>query len=198
VVRGSAGAERPRRPGRRPATAALVALSVLLAGSGLALLVLARGGSRPGPPAPVVSSAGASPSATVPAEVRASALPRSRPVRIVVPAIGVDARLSVVGLTADGTIETPSLGRDSPPAWYRYLPTPGENGPAVIIGHVDSARWGPAVFYRLGELGPGDRITIIRRDGRPAVFAVQSVVSVPSRGSRAGRCTGRSRIRPCG
>ncbi|MFD0538121.1 sortase domain-bontaining protein [Actinomadura luteofluorescens] len=58
--------------------------------------------------------------------------------------------------------------------WYRLGAAPGSRGAAVIIGHVDSAR-GPAVFYRLGELRPGDRASVLRADGRTAVFRVDSV-----------------------
>jgi sortase (surface protein transpeptidase) len=58
--------------------------------------------------------------------------------------------------------------------WYTRGPTPGSLGPAVIAGHVT---WNlvPAVFYRLGELRPGDRVQVIRRDGQTAVFAVLKV-----------------------
>jgi sortase (surface protein transpeptidase) len=58
--------------------------------------------------------------------------------------------------------------------WYIRGPTPGSLGPAVIAGHVT---WNqvPAVFYRLGQLRPGDRVQVMRRDGQTAVFAVLRV-----------------------
>jgi sortase (surface protein transpeptidase) len=46
--------------------------------------------------------------------------------------------------------------------WFTGGPMPGQLGPAVIAGHVDS-RTGPAVFHRLRDLRPGDQIRV--RDG---------------------------------
>ena len=63
--------------------------------------------------------------------------------------------------------------------WYRFSPTPGEIGPAVIVGHVDSAADGPSVFFRLGSLHHGDLIQVARADGTTAVFAVDSVHLYP-------------------
>ncbi len=94
---------------------------------------------------------------------------------IAIPAIGVSSPLEVVGLNADGTIEVPPLyQRPSRAAWYKYSPTPGEIGPAVIVGHVDDYE-GPAVFFRLGALRPGDRVSIELRDGDVASFRVDAV-----------------------
>jgi sortase (surface protein transpeptidase) len=64
-------------------------------------------------------------------------------------------------------------------AWYRYSPTPGEIGPSVIIGHVDSAKRGPSVFFTLGALKPGQRIEVARADGTTAAFGIDSVESFP-------------------
>ena len=62
-------------------------------------------------------------------------------------------------------------------AWYRYSVTPGQQGPSVIIGHIDSAENGPSVFYRLGELAPGDAVTVTREDGRTVPFTVYATRS---------------------
>lgn len=107
---------------------------------------------------------------------RTAVLPSSPPTALAIPAIGVAAALVRLGQAADGTIEVPAPGPgyDSP-GWYRYSPTPGSLGPAVIVGHLDSARSGPSVFYRLGELRSGDAISVSRSDGTVAVFAVQEV-----------------------
>jgi sortase (surface protein transpeptidase) len=91
-----------------------------------------------------------------------------------------------LGLLPDGRPAVPPLGRRSPAGWLTALASPGEVGPAVIIGHVDSARDGPAVFFRLGSLRPGDRILVDRADGRRVEFAVTSVVTV----AKAGVCPG--------
>jgi sortase (surface protein transpeptidase) len=44
----------------------------------------------------------------------------------------------------------------------------------VIIGHIDSVR-GPAVFYRLRLLHPGQRVYVRQASGRLAIFQVTSV-----------------------
>jgi Sortase domain len=62
--------------------------------------------------------------------------------------------------------------------WYRLGPRPGERGPAVIVGHVDS-REGPAVFFRLGQLRRGDRIVVGQDGGAAAAFAVERVERHP-------------------
>jgi sortase (surface protein transpeptidase) len=62
--------------------------------------------------------------------------------------------------------------------WYRRGAAPGEQGPAVIAGHVDS-RSGPAVFFRLDELAPGDRVEVDRSDGKAFGYRVVSVESHP-------------------
>ena len=49
----------------------------------------------------------------------------------------------------------------------------------MIVGHVDSVRSGPGVFYRLGQLRPGDTVRVARGDGLTVVFTVQSVERVP-------------------
>jgi len=59
-------------------------------------------------------------------------------------------------------------------AWYKYSVTPGQAGTAVIEGHVDSYQ-GPAVFYRLGALRPGNDIDVTLADGIKAVFRVTGV-----------------------
>ena len=95
----------------------------------------------------------------------------SRPVSIAIPAVGVDARVVPVGLGSDGAMEVPEVDLAG---WYQLGPRPGERGPAVIVGHVDS-RQGPAVFFRLGQLSQGDRIVVGRDGGAAVAFAVERV-----------------------
>lgn len=64
------------------------------------------------------------------------------------------------------------------PGWFRLGPAPGQLGSAVILGHVDSFR-GPAVFFRLGDLRPGDSVSVSRSDGTIARFLVVSVATYP-------------------
>jgi hypothetical protein len=107
-------------------------------------------------------------------------LPRSEPVSIDVPAIGVHSSLQYLGLTAQGTLEVPAPGPHyNEAAWYKYSPAPGSLGPAIIIGHVDSAAQGPSVFFNLGDLRPGDKVLVSRTDGLVAVFKVDAVRRYP-------------------
>lgn len=102
------------------------------------------------------------------------ALVPSRPVRIAIPALGVQARIRPVGLDSDGAIAAPPMRRADQAGWYEDGPTPGQDGPAVIVGHVDD-RDGPAVFHRLATVRPGTRIEITRRDRHVATFQVTRV-----------------------
>ncbi|MEJ1201064.1 MULTISPECIES: class F sortase [unclassified Streptomyces] len=106
----------------------------------------------------------------------AAALPRSAPTQVTVPAIGVSSALEDLGRDGNGAMQTP---RDPDLAgWYTPGPAPGQRGPAVIAGHVtwDGDR---SVFYRLGELAPGDTVTVDREDGRTAIFTVDRVEQYP-------------------
>ncbi len=100
-------------------------------------------------------------------------LPASEPVALDIPAIDVHSRNIVdLVLADDGSIEVPS--EPSAPGWFSPGPSPGQLGPAVIAGHVDSTQ-GPAVFYRLGAMQDGDRITVTRADSSAATFVVDRV-----------------------
>ena len=109
-------------------------------------------------------------------EARGPVLPRSKPVTLDIPSIGVHSDVQYLGQTSEGALETPAPGpRYNDAAWYRYSPTPGSLGPAIMLGHVDSAADGPSVFFRLGELEPGDRVAVTRADDSVAVFVVDEV-----------------------
>lgn len=110
---------------------------------------------------------------------RGQILDRSLPTHLSVPAIGVNSDLKQIGLDTTGQIQTPPLVRDSHAYWLTVSPTPGQLGPSTIIGHVDSASYGPGVFFRLGALRQRDIISITRADGTVAVFEVERVVQYP-------------------
>jgi Sortase domain len=102
-------------------------------------------------------------------------LPRSLPLSVDIPAIGVHSKLLHLGINANGTMQVPPLNtRAGEAAWYKYSVAPGQIGASVIEGHVDSYL-GPAVFFRLGALHPGDRIDVTLADGVTAVFRVTGV-----------------------
>lgn len=109
-------------------------------------------------------------------------LARSLPVSISIPVIGANSRLLYVGLNPDGTIQVPPL--NDPPltneaAWYKYSPTPGQPGPSIIEGHVDSLSGGPSVFFRLGALKPGDLVYVTLADRQVAEFKITGVRLYP-------------------
>jgi sortase (surface protein transpeptidase) len=96
-------------------------------------------------------------------------------VRLRIPAIGVDAPLERLGLEPDGTITAPHRWADA--GWYQDGPRPGQPGPAVLLGHVDS-RTGPAVFARLAALPAGAVVLVDRTDGTTVRFRVQGRLQV--------------------
>jgi hypothetical protein len=91
------------------------------------------------------------------------------PVRLRIPSKRIDTALQRLGLAADGTIAAPSEWQVA--GWYDQGPRPGQKGPAVIVGHIDS-RSGPAVFFRLPELKRGEVVYVDRADGSTARFRV--------------------------
>jgi sortase (surface protein transpeptidase) len=102
-------------------------------------------------------------------------LSRSVPVSVDIPAIGVNSRLLRLGIDADGVIAVPSLYTEAnEAAWFKYSATPGQIGASVIEGHLDSLG-GPAVFFRLGALRPGDTVNVSLADGVTAVFRITGV-----------------------
>jgi hypothetical protein len=108
-----------------------------------------------------------------------AALGVAPPVRLDIPAIGVATRLVRLGVEPDGAMQVP--GDFATAGWFAGGPVPGELGPAVIAGHVDS-RTGPAVFSRLRELRPGDQIRVVRADRLVVRFRVESLASYPKAG----------------
>lgn len=98
----------------------------------------------------------------------------SRPVRIAIPSIKVDAPVTRVGLAADGSIAVPPLQRHNEAGWFDQGPTPGQFGPAIIVGHADT-KTGPSIFHDVAKLRPGARVEVTRRDRSVAVFRVNSV-----------------------
>ncbi|MDM7990669.1 class F sortase [Arthrobacter sp. zg-Y877] len=99
-------------------------------------------------------------------------LTASKPVSLTIPSAGVDSTLLHLGLREDGALEVPPVPPGSPASWYTGSPTPGERGPAVLLGHVNATGGGAGVFANLRSLKPGDRIEIAREDGTTAVFTV--------------------------
>ncbi|WP_442812821.1 sortase domain-containing protein [Streptomyces sp. NBC_01343] len=95
-----------------------------------------------------------------------------------IPAAGVDTGpLLKPGPSADGSVEVPSVADGDRIGRYSEGVTPGETGPAVLIGHFDTVR-GPAVLRDVAKILPGDEITVARADGAAAVFRVRALEQV--------------------
>ena len=151
----------------RPSADALLAAGVL---------VVALAGCSDAPPAaapatatsptPSPSAAASEPAFTAVREVARAALP----VRLRIPSLGVDAPVGPVGKAADGTVEVPTRWEDV--GWYDGGARPGEDGPAVLLGHVDS-KAGPAVFARLPQAPPGTVVEVVGDDGAVSRWRVE-------------------------
>jgi hypothetical protein len=162
-------APQPPPRGRGRVRLAGLAGGSLVFGGAVAILVALL--AQQHAPSPAASAAGR----VGPDGAKEQALHQSPPVAVSIPAIGVKSKLLHLGLNKDGTIQVPDLNTSAnEAAWYKYSATPGQIGTSVIEGHVDSYG-GPAVFYRLGALRPGNRVSVALADGITAVFRVTGV-----------------------
>lgn len=91
--------------------------------------------------------------------------------RISIAKIDASSTLVPLGLNPDRTVEVPPVSRPEQAGVYANGPTPGDPGPAVILGHVNGGGR-PGIFARLSELAPGDDVAVVRPDGRTATFRV--------------------------
>ncbi|MET7392254.1 class F sortase [Dactylosporangium sp. NPDC005572] len=156
-----------RADGTWRGTTALALIATVVCGVSLVGTSFA-GTSEPPPfvPAAVGASTGSATQAPAPA---------SAPVRLAIGAIGVDAPVRSVDVDRNGMLEAPPLATPREVGWYKRGPTPGEAGNSVLVGHVDTAASGPAVFYELGRLKVGDEVNVTRVDGSAVSFRVDSV-----------------------
>lgn len=109
--------------------------------------------------------------------ISANVAPGDYPARLRVPALGIDANVQQTGLTAAGAMGTPTNFTDV--AWYKYGPVPGQNGDAVIDGHVDNGLSLAGVFKHLGDIKVGDDIYVDTKDGRTLHFVVNDIEIYP-------------------
>ncbi len=110
---------------------------------------------------------------------RGPILDAATPTSLSIPSIGVKGSLLDLGLASDNTVQVPPQTPHAKAGWFHDSPAPGQLGPAVILGHVDSAKYGPGVFFKLGALRPGATVSVTRSDHKVAVFRVDRVVSYP-------------------
>ncbi|GAA3633614.1 class F sortase [Lentzea roselyniae] len=109
---------------------------------------------------------------TTPTAGVARGLPPSEPTEVRIPKIGAKSSLVPLGLNPDETIEVPPVEQPMQAGWYKLARTPGEPGPAVLLGHVDGNKQ-PGIFFRLKELAEGDEVEVSRKDGTTAKFRVR-------------------------
>jgi sortase (surface protein transpeptidase) len=188
-----------------------LAIALVLVGTGSLFLGL-KGHEQPLPgpasaprtshPRPTAEGNGAATttSTTEPAAALEQFALRSTPVQLRVPAIGLQVSLSTLGLNTNGTVQVPTNIQQ--PGWYRLGPSPGQDGSAVILGHVDSYQ-GPAVFFKLRSLVPGDLVDVNLADGASAQFkvayvAMYSKTSFPDQQVYAGHGSSTLQLVTCG
>lgn len=164
------------RGGRRgpTAVATLVAMLAMLAMVGFGLAMAAgtssSGAGGRGAPAPDSMSPTATPTPTPSTTV----LGRSKPVRLAVPAMDLDGRVSKIGLRKDKrTLQLPPKPKRA--AWYDRSASPGQIGPTVVVGYISAGPGRPGVFRRLDELKKGHAIYLTRSDGVLAAYQVDAV-----------------------
>ncbi|MDR7083609.1 hypothetical protein J2X01_002904 [Arthrobacter ginsengisoli] len=127
-------------------------------------------------PSSVASSATAGPAessaaqSSDPATTQSPVMAASPPVSLNIPSIREQSTLLHLGLRANGSLEVPPDGPTAPASWYNGSPTPGERGPAVLLGHVNAVGGGPGVFANLRRLKVGDTLEVTRADGKTAIF----------------------------
>jgi len=160
-----------------------MATGVLLLAAAGCLVVAMLDRHRPAEPAAIPFTPPAAvtrPRPVIPPTPRPAVRPliaRSAPVELRIPAIDLAVSVSTLGLNPDRTVQVPTDAEQ--PGWFRLGPSPGQLGSAVILGHVDSKR-GPAVFFRLRSLRPGDRVDVSLTNGAVAKFVVKKVATYPN------------------
>ena len=152
----------------------------------LALVLILGGCGSSSAVQPGTSHTSPSPSTSAPAAVTPTVLPIgtagttvAMPVRLLVPAIGVNAPVESLGILPDGTLATPTRSPWEDVGWYDAGPRPGQHGSAVIDGHLDRPGGYPAVFWRLRSLHAGDAVWVIYTDGTRLHFRVTRVALYP-------------------
>jgi len=161
---------------------------MLTFGVGVALLAVGIAGlgdtAEERPPGPAVIDITPSPTPepqTASPEPTVTPIPApplgDQPYRMVISKLGVDAPVRSYGLDSNAVPEVPT-GPDAPSviAWYNFSSQPGLGSNAVFAGHVT---WnGPAVFYKLTTMAPGDEIRLVGDDGTELLYTVSEVFSV--------------------
>lgn len=150
------------------------ARALFLVGLALAGLLTVAGAQAPAEPEPVAAATATPPTQTFHSVRTYETV--AEPVRLRIPALHVDTRLDRLGLQADGTVAVPR--RTDVAGWWDGGPRPGQPGPAVLLGHVDS-KTGPGVFIGLYQVNAGTLVMVDRADGSSATFTITRLDRVP-------------------
>jgi hypothetical protein len=163
----------------------------LIASLAVGLVALAGCASKPAPSqGPAQQPATSVPAPAAPAAQSAAPVkPGVTPTDFSLPRLGITSSLVPVGLAKDGSMAVPSVHQPKQAAWFEPGPEPGQEGPAVIVGHIDGDHI-PGVFYKLAEVHEGDQISVTLKDGRKIAFVVYKTESVPKNGFPADRIFG--------
>jgi hypothetical protein len=160
--------ETPPEKSRTDAAMTKVGIGLVVVLAMLALVVAATAGSRSNDPV---------------------LLGASTPTRVTVPTISAQSDLIGLGREPDGQLSVPPVSRPLQASWWNESPTPGELGPAVILGHVNGGGK-PGIFLNLDKIQAGQEILVDRADGQTAVFTVSRVETVPKDAFPAQRVYG--------
>ncbi len=101
------------------------------------------------------------------------------PVRLIIPAIAINAPVEWVGTQPNADLATPTQSPWQDVGWYNLGPHPGERGSAVIDGHLDRPGGLPAVFWRLRDLHVGDEVLVKNTSGKTLRFQVTRIELFP-------------------
>src|SRR5262249_42362953 len=135
--------------------------------------------SAPGPSGqPTASAPSASGAQPAPPAAADNGTRPSLPVRVDVDAINAHSSLVQLGLNTDKTVEVPPVSQPLQAGWYKFGARPGEQGKAVILGHVDGGGQ-LGIFNRLRDLKPGDVAKVTEQGGQVLNFVVRQVQEVP-------------------
>jgi sortase (surface protein transpeptidase) len=127
----------------------------------------------------VRKTATAKPEMTAPAKPEIAVTPTpavvAHPVRLLIPAIGVDAFIEQLGVQASGDLATPTQNPWTDVGWYKMGPRPGEKGSAVIDGHLDRPGGYPAVFWYLRNMQVGNKVMVVMSNGKTINFRATQI-----------------------
>lgn len=171
----------PAARSRRPVFALVVVVAVAVAAATAVVVTRPETSTAAAPdPAPAAAVAAEAPPVAPQgpgtAVAQVPVYPTSPPVEVRIPAIGISQSLIGLRVATDGSLEVPQDFDDV--GWFSEGYAPGDQGPAVLVGHVDS-KAGPAAFYELDVLAIGDLVQVRRADGTLRTYAVTDTQSVP-------------------